>query len=280
MSEFDTPIYVAGHRGMVGSALVRALEKRGHRNLILRTSAELDLRDQSAVLGFLAETKPNHVYLAAAKVGGIHANNAYKADFLYDNLLMQANVIEGVALRVWTNCCFWEALAFTPNTHRNPWGRCAVDWRIGTHQRTLRHRENRGLENVRCLPRPTRLQLHQRHAHEFVRSRGQLSPRKQPRVACDDSALPEAKVAGLREVVCWGSGTPMREFLHVDDLAEACLHLMDVHNEAGWVNVGTGKDVTIERLPKRWPPLWVTKAPLPGTPPNLTAPRNCSTCPK
>ena len=95
MTSLDAPIYVAGHRGMVGSALVRALEQRGHTNLVLRTSAELDLRDQAAVFAFLEEVKPVHVYLAAAKVGGIHANNTYKADFLYDNLIMEANVIEG-----------------------------------------------------------------------------------------------------------------------------------------------------------------------------------------
>ena len=93
--DLDAPIYVAGHRGMVGSALVRELQQRGHTNLILRTSAELDLREQAAVFAFLEETRPVHVYLAAAKVGGIHANNAYKADFLFDNLQMQANVIEG-----------------------------------------------------------------------------------------------------------------------------------------------------------------------------------------
>ena len=115
------PIYVAGHRGMVGSAIVRALKSAGHDNLLLKTSRELDLRDQGAVMAFLAQAQPRHVYLAAAKVGGIHANNTLRGDFLYDNLIMQANVIEGSRrVGVWKSFFFWEALAFTPSMPNSP----------------------------------------------------------------------------------------------------------------------------------------------------------------
>ena len=249
MSEFDTPIYVAGHRGMVGSALVRALEKRGHRNLILRTSAELDLRDQSAVLGFLAETKPTHVYLAAAKVGGIHANNAYKADFLYDNLLMQANVIEGSRIAGVDKLLFLGSSCIYPKHASQPMGEDALLTgaleptnepyaiaKIAGLKMCDAYRDQHGCNFISAMP--TNLYGPGDNYH----------PENSHVLPAMIRRFHEAKVAGLREVVCWGSGTPMREFLHVDDLAEACLHLMDVHNEAGWVNVGTGKDVTIRTL--------------------------------
>ena len=249
MSEFDTPIYVAGHRGMVGSALVRALEKRGHRNLILRTSAELDLRDQSAVLGFLAETKPTHVYLAAAKVGGIHANNAYKADFLYDNLLMQANVIEGSRIAGVDKLLFLGSSCIYPKHASQPMGEDALLTgaleptnepyaiaKIAGLKMCDAYRDQHGCNFISAMP--TNLYGPGDNYH----------PENSHVLPAMIRRFHEAKVAGLREVVCWGSGTPMREFLHVDDLAEACLHLMDVHNETGWVNVGTGKDVTIRTL--------------------------------
>ena len=249
MSEFDAPIYVAGHRGMVGSALVRALEKRGHRRLILRTSAELDLRDQQAVHRFLAEVKPSHVYMAAAKVGGIHANNAYKADFLYDNLLMQANVIEGSRIAGVDKLLFLGSSCIYPKHAAQPMGEDAL--LTGTLEPTNEpyaiakiaglkmcdaYRDQHGCNFISAMP--TNLYGPGDNYH----------PENSHVLPAMIRRFHEAKVAGLREVVCWGSGTPMREFLHVDDLAEACLHLMDVHNEAGWVNVGTGKDVTIRTL--------------------------------
>ena len=249
MSEFDTPIYVAGHRGMLGSALVRPFEKRGHRKWILCTSAELDLRDQSAVLGFLAETKPTHVYLAAAKVGGIHANNAYKADFLYDNLLMQANVIEGSRIAGVDKLLFLGSSCIYPKHAAQPMGEDALLTgaleptnepyaiaKIAGLKMCDAYRDQHGCNFISAMP--TNLYGPGDNYH----------PENSHVLPAMIRRFHEAKVAGLREVVCWGSGTPMREFLHVDDLAEACLHLMDVYNETGWVNVGTGKDVTIRTL--------------------------------
>jgi len=249
MSEFDAPIYVAGHRGMVGSALVRALEKRGHRRLILRTSAELDLRNQQAVHRFLAEVKPSHVYMAAAKVGGIHANNAYKADFLYDNLLMQANVIEGSRIAGVDKLLFLGSSCIYPKHASQPMNEDALLTgaleptnepyaiaKIAGLKMCDAYRDQHGCNFISAMP--TNLYGPGDNYH----------PENSHVLPAMIRRFHEAKMSGQEEVVCWGSGTPRREFLHVDDLAEACLHLMDVHNEAGWVNVGTGEDVTIRAL--------------------------------
>ena len=249
MSALDTPIYVAGHRGMVGSALVRALKARGHRNLMLRTSAELDLRDQDAVHRFLADEKPAQVYLAAAKVGGIHANNAYKADFLYDNLVMQANVIEGSRLAGVEKLLFLGSSCIYPKHAPQPMGEDALLTgaleptnepyaiaKIAGLKMCDAYRDQHGCNFISAMP--TNLYGPGDNYH----------PENSHVLPAMIRRFHEAKVSGQREVVCWGSGTPMREFLHVDDLAQACLHLMDVHDEAGWVNVGTGKDVTIRTL--------------------------------
>ena len=249
MSALDTPIYVAGHRGMVGSALVRALKASGHRNLILRTSADLDLRDQQAVHRFLADEKPAQVYLAAAKVGGIHANNAYKADFLYDNLVMQANVIEGSRLAGVEKLLFLGSSCIYPKHAPQPMGEDALLTgalestnepyaiaKIAGLKMCDAYRDRYGCNFISAMP--TNLYGPGDNYH----------PENSHVLPAMIRRFHEAKVSGQREVVCWGSGTPMREFLHVDDLAQACLHLMDVYDEAGWVNVGTGKDVTIRTL--------------------------------
>ena len=249
MSALDTPIYVAGHRGMVGSALVRALKASGHRNLILRTSADLDLRDQQAVHRFLADEKPAQVYLSAAKVGGIHANNAYKADFLYDNLVMQANVIEGSRLAGVEKLLFLGSSCIYPKHAPQPMGEDALLTgaleptnepyaiaKIAGLKMCDAYRDQHGCNFISAMP--TNLYGPGDNYH----------PENSHVLPAMIRRFHEAKVSGQREVVCWGSGTPMREFLHVDDLAQACLHLMDVYDEAGWVNVGTGKDVTIRTL--------------------------------
>ena len=247
--DLDSPVYVAGHRGMVGSALVRALQTRGHTNLVLRTSAELDLRDQAAVFAFLEEVKPAHVYLAAAKVGGIHANNTYKADFLYDNLLMEANVIEGSRragvdkLLFLGSSCIYPKHAPQPMAEDvlltgalEPTNEPYAIAKIAGLKLCDTYRDQHGCNFISAMP--TNLygpgdNYHPENSHVLPALLRRFH---------------EAKVSGTEEVVCWGTGSPMREFLHVDDLAAACLHLMDVHDDAGWVNVGTGQDVTIKTL--------------------------------
>ena len=203
----------------------------------------MDLRDQRAVHRFGRRETSASVF-GRSKVGGIHANNAYKADFLYDNLVMQANVIEGSRL-AGVEKLLLVVHAFIPTRHATHGGRRPLEW-CAAHQRTVRDCQDRRIENVRRLPRPTRLQLHQCHAHKSVRPRRQLPSRKQPRAARDDWRF---RGQGLEPTGGHLLGSDADEgVLHVDDLAQACLHLMDVHDEGGWVNVGTGKDVTIRTL--------------------------------
>ena len=247
--DLDAPIYVAGHRGMVGSALVRELQQRGHTNLILRTSAELDLREQAAVFAFLEETRPVHVYLAAAKVGGIHANNAYKADFLFDNLQMQANVIEGSRRAGVEKLLFLGSSCIYPKHAPQPMGEDVLLTgaleptnepyaiaKIAGLKMCDAYRDQHGCNFISAMP--TNLYGPGDNYH----------PENSHVLPAMIRRFHEARESGTQEVVCWGTGSPMREFLHVGDLAHACLHLMDVHNEAGWVNVGTGQDVTIREL--------------------------------
>ena len=247
--DLDAPIYVAGHRGMVGSALVRELQQRGHTNLILRTSAELDLREQAAVFAFLEETRPAHVYLAAAKVGGIHANNAYKADFLFDNIQLQANVIEGSRRAGVEKLLFLGSSCIYPKHAPQPMGEDALLTgaleptnepyaiaKIAGLKMCDAYRDQHGCNFISAMP--TNLYGPGDNYH----------PENSHVLPAMIRRFHEARESGTQEVVCWGTGSPMREFLHVGDLAHACLHLMDVHNEAGWVNVGTGQDVTIREL--------------------------------
>lgn len=251
MAELDlqAPVYVAGHRGMVGSAILRALKERGHANLITRTAAELDLRDQRAVHAFLEATRPAQVYLAAAKVGGIHANNTYRADFLYDNVMMEANVIEGSRragvekLLFLGSSCIYPKHAPQPMSEDvlltgalEPTNEPYAIAKIAGLKLCDAYRDQHGCNFISAMP--TNLygpgdNYHPENSHVL------------PALV---RRFHEAKVNGASEVVCWGTGSPRREFLHVDDLAEACLHLMDVHNDAGWVNVGTGEDMTIKEL--------------------------------
>ena len=243
------PIYVAGHRGMVGSAIVRALKRAGHENLLLKTSKELDLRDQKAVMAFLAQAQPRHVYLAAAKVGGIHANNTLRGDFLYDNLIMQANVIEGSRRAGVEKLLFLGSSCIYPKHAPQPMREDALLTgeleptnepyaiaKIAGLKMCDAYRHQHGCNFISAMP--TNLygpgdNYHPEHSHVLPAMIRRFH---------------EAKVEGAKEVVCWGTGTPKREFLHVDDLAQACLFLMDQHHAAGWVNVGTGADLSIQDL--------------------------------
>lgn len=243
------PIYVAGHRGMVGSAIVRALKRAGHENLLLKTSKELDLRDQKAVMAFLAQAQPRHVYLAAAKVGGIHANNTLRGDFLYDNLIMQANVIEGSRRAGVEKLLFLGSSCIYPKHAPQPMREDALLTgeleptnepyaiaKIAGLKMCDAYRHQHGCNFISAMP--TNLygpgdNYHPEHSHVLPAMIRRFH---------------EAKMEGAKEVVCWGTGTPKREFLHVDDLAQACLFLMDQHHAAGWVNVGTGADLSIQDL--------------------------------
>jgi len=245
----EAKIYIAGHRGMVGSAIARKLSALGYTNLITRTHAELDLTDQSAVTRFFAEEKPEYAYIAAAKVGGIHANNTYRAEFIYQNLVMEANIVHAAwqagvqrLLFLGSSCIYprdcaqpikEEYLLTGPLEPTNePYAIAKIagiklcesyNRQYGTHYVSAMPtnlygpNDNYDLNNSHVLPALIR------KAHE-------------------------AKVSGASELVVWGSGKPMREFLYVDDMADACVFLMESGIEEGLFNVGTGTDVTIREL--------------------------------
>ena len=248
MNKFDK-IYIAGHRGMVGSAIHRNLVKLGYENILTRTSSQLDLRTQEAVNEFFEIERPAYVFLAAARVGGIHANNTYRGQFLYENLMIQNNVIHssyatGVKklLFLGSSCIYpkmapqplkEEYLLSGPLEHTNEPYAIA---KIAGIKLCDAYRDQYGCNFISVMP--TNLygpndNYDLENAHvlpTFIRK------------------FHEAKIAGAKEVVIWGSGTPRREFLHADDLADACVYLMDNYNEAGPVNIGTGIDLTITDL--------------------------------
>lgn len=242
-------IYVAGHRGMVGSAIVRRLEKEGYTNLVTRSSAELDLRNQEAVNRFFAEEKPEYVFLAAAKVGGIVANNTYRAEFIYENLMIESNIIHSAyvqqvkKLLFLGSSCIYPKLAAQPlkeesilsgyleetnqpyaiakiagielcDAYRAQYG-CHFISAMPTN--LYGPNDNYDLEKSHVLPALLRKFIVAKRNHESF-------------------------------VELWGSGTPKREFLHVDDLADACFFLMEEYDEKGLVNVGVGVDISILEL--------------------------------
>jgi GDP-L-fucose synthase len=245
----DAKIYVAGHRGLVGSAIVRRLEAGGWRNLLTRTRSETDLTDRHAVAELLEAERPDYVFDAAAKVGGIHANNEYPADFIRDNILIQMNVIDaahraGVTKFVFLgSSCIYPKLAPQPMKEEylltgpleptNEWYAIA---KISGIKVCQAYRKQYGFDAINLMP--TNLYG---PGDNFNLETSHVLPaliRK----------FHEAKVEGSPHVTVWGSGTPKREFLYVDDLADACVHLMENYDETEIINVGTGEDVSIAEL--------------------------------
>lgn len=242
-------IYIAGHRGMVGSAIMRKLQQEGFNNLVLRTSAELDLRSQQAVNDFFASEKPDHVFVAAAKVGGILANNTYRAEFLYDNLMIQNNVIHAAYVNRVTklmflgSSCIYPKMAPQPLKEEylltgllEPTNEPYAIAKIAGIKLCDAYRSQYGCNFISVMP--TNL-YGQNDNYDLNKSH----------------VLPalirkfhEAKINNQPSVVMWGTGEPRREFLHADDLADACYFLMQHFNEEGFVNIGTGEDVTINEL--------------------------------
>lgn len=247
--EIRSKIYVAGHRGMVGSALVRALEKAGHQNIITRTSKELDLKNQAAVEAFFAAEKPDYVFLAAAKVGGIHANNTFRADFIYENLMIQNNVIHqsyahGVKKLLFLgSSCIYPKMAPQPLKEEylltgllEPTNEPYAIAKIAGIKMCESYRLQYGCDFISVMP----TNLYGPNDNYDLNNSHVLPALLRK--------FHEAKEAGRSEVVVWGSGAPMREFLHADDLAAACLYLMENYAEPGLVNIGTGVDLSIKEL--------------------------------
>jgi GDP-L-fucose synthase len=247
----DSRIYVAGHRGLVGGSLVRALRAQGFGNLVCRAHAELDLCDQRAVNAFFAEEKPEYVFLAAARVGGIHANSAYPAEFLRDNLLIQANVIDAAwrnrckkLLFLGSSCIYprdcpqpirEEYLLTGPLEPSNEWYAIA---KIAGIKMCRAYRGQYGFDAISAMP--TNLygpgdNFHPENSH--------VLPALMRR-------LHEAKESGAESVTIWGTGRPRREFLYSEDAADALVFLMQRYSEDGHINVGCGRDLTILKLAK------------------------------
>ena len=242
-------IYIAGHRGMVGSAISRKLEKEGFTNFVTRTSAMLDLRNQQAVADFFAEEKPDYVFLAAAKVGGIVANNTYRAEFLYDNLQIQNNIIHnsylnGVKkLMFLGSSCIYPKLAPQPlkeeylltgllEETNEPYAIA----KIAGIKMCDAYRAQYGCNYISAMP--TNLYGYNDNYH----------PQNSHVLPAMIRRFHEAKEQNAAAVTIWGTGSPKREFLFADDLAEACYYLMQNYNEPGLVNIGTGEDLSIKEL--------------------------------
>ncbi len=245
----DSKIYVAGHRGMVGSAIVRELKRQGYTNIITRTHRELDLINQQAVDDFFAAEKPEYVFLAAAKVGGIIANQNHLADFMYDNMMLEMNVINAA----WRNGCkkleFLGSSCIYPRLAPQPMPEsCLLTSSLEQTNEAYALAKISGLKYCEYLNRqygtdyisvmPTNLygpndNYHPEHSHVL------------PALI---RRFHEAKEAGLEEVTCWGDGSPLREFLYVDDLADVCVFLMNNYSGNETVNAGTGKELSIKKL--------------------------------
>lgn len=245
----SAPLYVAGHRGLVGSAVWRAFEAAGFTNLVGRTSSELDLKSRDEVFAFFARAKPRHVVVAAAKVGGIMANNTYPVDFLSENLQIQLNVMDAALehgverLMFLGSSCIYPKLAPQPikeayllTGHLEPTNDAYAIAKIAGIMQVQSVRRQYGLPWISAMP--TNLYG---PGDNFSPSGSHVLPALIRRYE-------EARLSGAESVTNWGSGSPRREFLHVDDMAAAVLHLMDHYDGQSHVNVGTGEDVTIKEL--------------------------------
>ncbi len=247
--EKSSKIYIAGHRGMAGSAIERKLKAEGYTNIILRTSNELDLRNQDLVNSFFRVDKPDYVILAAAKVGGIHANNTYRAEFIYDNLMMEANIIHASyfnkvkKLLFLGSSCIYPKMAPQPlkeeyllsgylESSNQPYAIA----KIAGIEMCDSYRAQYGCNFISAMPTNlygTNDNYHPENSH--------VLPALIRRIIL-------AKKNNDPSVVIWGTGTPRREFMHVDDLADACFFLLQNYNEAGLVNIGWGEDISIKEL--------------------------------
>jgi len=245
----DAKVFVTGHRGMVGSALLRRLEAGGYTRVLTRTHAELDLVDQRAVHTFLAAERPDYIFIAAAKVGGIQANNTYRADFLYQNLMIAANLVHGAHMAGVQRLMFLASSCIYPRDAAQPITEDAL--LTGALEATNEPYAVAKIAGVKLAESYNR-----QHGRQYVSvmPTNLYGPNDNYDLATSH-VLPalirkahEAKLRGDSQLVVWGSGTPRREFLYVDDLADACVHLFERGYDGPLVNIGCGEDVTIRQL--------------------------------
>ena len=247
--EKDAKIYVAGHRGMVGSAIVRALKKQGYTNILMRTSKELDLRRQDQVEAFFATEKPEYVFLAAAKVGGIMANSEHPADFMYDNMILEMNVIHAAfqnqvkKLMFLGSSCIYPRLAPQPMPEN-----CLLTSALEQTNEAYALAKISGLKYCEYLNRQYKTDYISVMPTNLYGPNDNYHPLHSHVLPALIRRFHEAKRQNLPEVVIWGTGRPLREFLYVDDLADACVFLMNNYSGDETVNLGTGKELTIKEL--------------------------------
>ena len=247
--DINAKVYVAGHNGLVGSAIVRSLKAKGYHNLVLRSSRELDLRQQQAVDDFFAQEKPDYVFLSAAKVGGIQANNIYRAEFLYDNLMIESNIIHSAyrhkvqKLLFLGSSCIYPKLCSQPMKEEylltgflEPTNEPYAIAKIAGLKLCENYCRQYGVNFISAMP----TNLYGINDN-FDLANSHVLPALMRK-------FHEAKINHASTVTVWGTGTPLREFLYVDDLADALLFLMQNYNETEFVNVGTGEEVSIKEL--------------------------------
>lgn len=247
--ELNSKIYIAGHRGMVGSAIMRNLQKKGYTNIVTRTSAELDLRNQQAVADFFAGEKPEYVFLAAAKVGGIQANNVYRADFIYENLMIQNNVIHEAYVNKVQKLMFLGSSCIYPKMAPQP-----------LKEEYLLTGLLEDTNEPYAIAKIAGIKLCESYKRQYgcnfisVMPTNMYGPNDNYNLS-NSHVLPalirkfhDAKESKAPFVEMWGTGTPMREFLHADDLGDACVFLMKTYDGEQFVNIGSGTDLTIKDL--------------------------------
>jgi GDP-L-fucose synthase len=247
--ELNSKIYIAGHRGMVGSAIMRNLQSKGYKNIITRTSKELDLRNSQAVSDFFATEKPDYVFLAAAKVGGIQANNIYRADFIYENLMIQNNVIHNAYVNEVKKLMFLGSSCIYPKMAPQP---LKEEYLLtGLLEETNEPYAIAKIAGIKMCESYKR-----QYGCNFisVMPTNMYGPNDNYNLN-NSHVLPalirkfhDAKESNLPSVEMWGTGTPMREFLHADDLGDACVFLMNTYDGEQFVNIGSGTDLTIKDL--------------------------------
>lgn len=245
----DSKIYVAGHRGMVGSALVRTLEAKGYTNILTRTRDELDLLDQRAVYDFLQVEKPDYIFIAAAKVGGIHANNTFRADFIFQNLQIESNLIHGAHLAGVQRLMFLGSSCIYPRDCPQP-----------IKEEYLLTGPLEPTNEAYAIAKIAGIKICEAYNHQYGRQYISVMPTNLYGINDNydletSHVLPalirkahEAKMRGDKTLTVWGTGTPRREFLFADDLADACVFLMERDHKGFLVNIGTGEDITIRQL--------------------------------
>ena len=247
--EKDAKIFVAGHRGMVGSAIVRELRKKGFENIVTRTHAELDLLRQQAVEDFFREERPDYVFLGAARVGGIGANSNYPADFMYENMMIAMNVIHSAfenkvkKLEFLGSSCIYPRMAPQPIKESD-----LLTSALEQTNEAYALAKISGLKYCAYLKRQFGADFISVMPTNLYGPGDNYTPERSHVLPALIRRFHEAKVSGAEKVVCWGDGSPLREFLYVDDLAELCVFLMENYDEEETVNAGTGEEITIKEL--------------------------------